>query len=62
MLYDPGSKFTMEDSEISARYIHFHLNKLLSLLHSLNRSINSSINNNLCVRVNYCRMSIYDQR
>lgn len=31
-LYDPGCKFTVEDSEISALSIHFHFNKLLSLL------------------------------
>lgn len=32
MLYDPGCKFTVENPEIYALSINFHLNTLFSLL------------------------------
>lgn len=32
MFYDPGRKFTMEDSETSPLSIHFHFNTLQSFL------------------------------
>lgn len=35
MLYDPGYKFNVEDSEISALSIHFCLNNVLLIINTL---------------------------